>query len=97
MVAKPPRPDLTSKFAAYLSSKGISCHYADAWRDAQGGCSHPEHTPLTLDLTRGDVNVIAIALRNVLSTEAGTEFLRERVKNTLRRVESMAVPKERAS
>jgi hypothetical protein len=93
VTAKPPRPDITGKYAAYLSSKGMSCHYPTVWLDRAGGCSHPDHHPLTLDLTRGDVNVIEMALRLVLITESGDEPMRERVKNTLRRVESKAVVK----
>lgn len=95
MVARPPQPDITGKYAAYLHAKGMACHYPAAWRNAStGGCIHPDHDPLPLvDLTRGDVNLIELALRMLLITEYGTEHLRERVKNVLRRVEREAVPK----
>jgi hypothetical protein len=97
MVAKPAQPDITGKYAAYLRENGMSCHFRDAWRDEVGGCSHPDHLPMTLAITRGDVNVIEMALRFYLIQEAGSEPLRESVKNTLRKVESMAVPKGGAS
>ena len=93
MTAKPPRPDITGKYAAYLRDHGLSCHSPLAWLGSDGGCEHPDHAPLTLDVTRGDVNLIEMALRSFLIREEGSEPFRESMKNTLRKVESLAVVK----